>query len=246
MSKPDLIDTILPASRIHLLGGHSNVGKTRFLLPFLLEWQAGNPVLGHASNPVPWAYVVGDRFLAEAEDTCRSMGIDPERIPMIGAFGDQDKSWLGVIKEATARKVGLLVWEGFTDFCPLERKKEIRDFISSVGAYCCRPEFHNGSLTILGVAESPKLKPGDRYDDPRQRISGFASWGYHTSSVLLIENECPANIEATERILHCSLKNAPSFTMEGQFNDRGHLEFTKKRELLPEKPSKFKSRFDIN
>lgn len=231
--QPDLIDKLLPASRIHLIGGNSNAGKTRFLLPMLLEWQAGMPILGLESNPVPWAYVVGDRLLVEAHDTCRAMAIDPDRIPMIPAFGEKNKRWESVINEAAKRKIGFLVWEGFSDFCRGEKKKDVREYLSSLAAYCHSSDFFNNSLTILGVMEAPKLKSHERYDDPRQRISGLASWGYHASSVLVVEAARPLDMECPDRILHCSLKNTTSFSVAGSFDDNGRLRFLP-RQLTPE------------
>jgi hypothetical protein len=225
MAADYLIDQLLPTSRLNLIGGNSNVGKTRFLLPMLLDWQAGCPIMGFPTNPVPWAYVVGDRLLVEAHDTCKTMGIDPKRIPMIPAFGEHNKSYRAVLKEAETRKLGFLLWEGFADFCDGERKKEIRDFMSTISAYCHMPQFFNASLTILGVMESPKLKPHETYSDPRQRISGAAGWGYHASSVLLIESVEPTNLENPNRIMHCSVKNGISFSIGGAFNPLGQLRF---------------------
>lgn len=207
----------------------------------LLEWQAGMPILGFESNPVPWAYVVGDRLLIEAHDTCRAMGIDPTRIPMIGGFGDQNKSARAIMNEAEKMGVGLLVWEGFSDFCEGDRKKEVREFMSNMAAYCHRKEFFNSSLTFLGVMESPKLKPSEMYPDPRHRISGVAGWGYHASSVWLIESTDPHDIENPNRKLKCSIKNGPSVEAEGSFNDRGQLTFQKV--LAPKATGKH--RFDV-
>src|SRR5690242_1448332 len=72
-----LIDRILPVHEVHILGGPSGAGKTRWLFQMLQEWKAGNSVLGYASNPVPYAYVSTDRSRESVKRTCEDLGIDP-------------------------------------------------------------------------------------------------------------------------------------------------------------------------
>jgi hypothetical protein len=221
-----LIDHILPTRRVSLLGGSSNVGKTRWTLPAFRDWAEGKPVLGFHSNPVPWSYVSGDRLLIEAEDSINSLGIDPKVFNIIPAYGEHNKTWIQVIEAAEKKKVQFLLWEGFTDFCPPPgQRHQVREFLSSVSA-CCQPskEFPDG-LTILGIVESPKLKPNERYKDPRQRISGAAAWGYHSSSVFLIERFKPEDVSNGQRVLYASLKNAPDFDTKGHFEQNGLLHF---------------------
>jgi AAA domain len=223
----DLIHRILPAPRIHLLGGNSNAGKTRFIIPTMLEWQKGEPILGFKSHPVPWAYVVGDRLLAEAEATMEDMGIDPASITKIPAFGPDNKNASQIMREAARLKVGLIVWEGFSDFNPgRDHRRDVREYLSTISAACYANEFHKGGLTIIGIMESPKLKPAERYQDPRQRISGVASWGYHSSTVMLIEATDPKDLSNTARKLYVSVKNGISFECDGGFNlATGQLSF---------------------
>ena len=71
-----LQDALTPR-RVHLLGGLSDAGKTRFILPAMLNW-IGAP---------PWCYVVGDRTLDDAQDSMRDMGINPADVPTVPAFG---------------------------------------------------------------------------------------------------------------------------------------------------------------
>lgn len=222
-----LIDSLLPTKRVHLLGGTSNIGKSRWLLPTLVGWSGGKSVMGFSSHPVPWAYVSGDRLLVEAQDTIRSLGIPLESIPIIPAFGQHNKTWIQVLEVASKMNLGLLAWEGFGDLVPPPGlKNQVREFLSAMSAHCCgeRSSFPNG-LTIIGVMESPKMKPSERYKSPRERISGVASWGYHTSSVMLIEAADPENVSDPRRVFHASLKNASSFTAQGEFDSSGHIRF---------------------
>lgn len=224
-----LIDQILPVRRVNLLGGPSNAGKTRWVIPALKEWEQGNPVLGRASHPAPWAYVVGDRLLEEAEDTIRDMGYNPNTITIVPAFGRDNKGFLQIMMAVGALKPvpELLVIEGFGDLAPdPQRKRQVRDFMSEAGAYCqCAPGFPNG-LCILGIMESPKMKPQERYADARQRISGVAGWGYHASTVLMLEPD-DLDDDNSPRTLSASVKYGLNFKLEalGQFDGQNRLIF---------------------
>jgi hypothetical protein len=122
--------------------------------------------------------------------------------------------------------VQVLVWEGFGDYPrDPQRKAQVREFLGHVSAVCAACSDFPQGLTILGIMETPKMRPSERYKNPRERISGAASWGYHTSSILMVEAakvEDPAN---PSRILYASLKNASSFTSLGTFTRDGHLSF---------------------
>jgi hypothetical protein len=221
----DLIDGILPKNRVHLLAGVSDAGKTRWVLPAMIEWQQGNPVFDCASNPVPWAYVVGDRLQQEAVDTLASMGYSPNIIRMIPAFGKHNKGWLQILMAAAALDPipEFLVVEGFGDLCG-EKRPEVREFLGTVGAFCEGVrEFPNG-LTLLGVVESPKQKPYEKYPNPRQRVSGTSAWGYHTSTILLLEGtKGDDELLRPDRTLWVCLKNGKRRKLLASFDAVGRL-----------------------
>lgn len=221
-----LIDEVLPTRRIHLLGGVSDAGKTRWALPTMLDWEAGKSVLGRASYPVPWAYVVGDRTLQEAYDTMNTMGINPDRVRCIPAFGRDNKPYLKVLEDATKMTPPpqFLVWEGFQDVPPGEKKKDVRELLCNISAYCEGDKSFPNGLTILGIVESPKLKPNERYPNPRQRVSGVSAWGYHSSTILLLEGvEGDAALLRPDRVLWVCVKNGKRRQLAAAFDSRGRL-----------------------
>lgn len=219
-----LVDDVLPARRVHLLGGVSDAGKTRFILPALLDWEQSKPFLGRASHPVPWAYVVGDRPLVEAQDTISSMGHNPASIRMIPAYGLHNKNWYEIVRAARALVPipQLLVIEGFGDLPNGEHKKEIRGFLSDVSAYCESTADFPSGLTILGIMESPKLKPNEKYRNPRQRVSGVSSWGFHTSTVIIIESD-DEECTGPDRTFWVCMKGAQRRKLRGSFDTQGRL-----------------------
>ena len=74
-----LIDGILPANEVHLLGVSSGSGKTTFTFQvFLAQWQKGEPLFGHQSNPVPYVYVSLDRSRSSVTRTLERLGLVEE------------------------------------------------------------------------------------------------------------------------------------------------------------------------
>lgn len=224
-----LVEKILPARRVHLLAGVSDAGKTRFIIPAMLNWQAGKPFLGYESHPAPWAYVAGDRTMEEAQDTIGSMGIDPADVPMIPAFGKDDKAINKIMLTAVAMnpRPQLLVIEGFSDLVGgHDTRRDVRAFLSNVSAYCNNSvEFPDG-LTVLGIVETPKMKPAEQYANPRQRVSGVSSWGFHTSTVMLIEYlKADKDCESQERMIWACMKNSIRRKFAAQFDENGRLQY---------------------
>jgi hypothetical protein len=214
-----LSDVITPR-RVHLLGGVSDAGKTRFIIPALLAW----------TTAPPWAYVVGDRTLEDARDTMQDMGIPPSAVLTIPAFGDHNKaSWLEVklAVDRMAPLAELIVVEGFQDLCPGQgRKNEVREFLSGVSSYLNPSPQHPNGLTILGVVESPKLKTHETYANPRQRVSGVSSWGYHASTILLIESAAKDGEFLTgNRVMWVCHKGRQRRRIDGCFDPNNQLTF---------------------
>ena len=241
---PSLIDEVLPTRRIHLLAGVSDAGKTRFILPAMLEWEKGEPVLGRKSYPRPWAYVIGDRTLQDAYDSMRGMGINPDDVRCIPAFGKANKNVGQVLMAAQQMKPvpELLVWEGFQDLPEGDRRQEVRTFLCNMSAYCEGDAGFPNGLTILGIVESPKLKPTERYTNPRQRVSGVSAWGYHSSTILLLESlENDLSFQTPNRILWICTKNGPRRCVSAAFNTQGRL-VSGEEIVIPEPSSKTKKK----
>jgi hypothetical protein len=221
-----LIDDVLPKNRVHLLGGVSDAGKTRWVIPALLQWEQGLPVLGRNSHPVPWVYVAGDRDVIEVHDSLYTMGLPPTCIRIFPAFGAHRKHWKDII-EALSKwepRPELIVWEGFSDLPDGDQRREVREFLSSITPYChVTQQFPNG-LTILGVVESPKQKPYEKYPNPRHRVSGASAWSYHTSTVMLVEAaKGDEALETINRTFWVCTKNCGRRSLPAYFDAQGRL-----------------------
>lgn len=219
-----LIDHILPKREIHLLGGPSGAGKTRWLLPMLLDWQKGLPVLGFESFPSSWAYLACDRGKDSICRTLESMNIPAFSIPLISVWDDHLK-WVQILEKATQSKAELIVIESFGSFIEgLQTGTRVKHHISDTYRNLCQR-----GKTVIGIVESPKQKGGtyDRYENPRQRISGAAAWAHFTETVMLVEPSDLADPACASRQLYVCPRNGPTINRDLAFDEFGHLRTSK-------------------
>lgn len=213
-----VVDLILPSHEVHLLGGPSGAGKTRWLLQSLLEWQQGKDFLGFKSHPVPWVYVAADRSVISVCRTLSGMGINPEDILAIPAW-DQQMGLNEILDKIQASKAELVVWESFGSFVdPPGNGHKVKELLSRINKFC-----RTHKVTVIGVVESPKQKPYERYENPRQRISGAAAWGHFSETIFLVEPEDFEVADNPYRTLHCCPRNAPALKILLAFDPYGRL-----------------------
>src|SRR6266436_434626 len=197
-----LVDVIIPKHEVHLLGGPSGAGKTRWLLHTLLRWEQGEDFLCYKSHPVPWVYVAADRSCASVQRTLIGMGIEPGRILTIPAW-DQGMNENQIMDKIAKCKAKLAVWEAFGSFVPEpQRGPQVKQYLTRMQRFCQEVD-----TTIIAVVESPKMKPYERYENPRQRISGAAGWGHFSETIFLVEPDDVGKLENPYRTLYVAPRN---------------------------------------
>lgn len=190
------------------------------MLPALILWSTGVPVLGLRSHPVPWCMVCGDRPLSDAEDTLESMGFSDSDVRVIPAFGQHWKSPRDIMDEIRKLKAQLVFWEGFDlGVRNPNNPNEVKLLLSSVTAEC------EQGLTVIGSVGVAKLKPHEMYQNPRQLVAGSSLWERATSTDMVIMALNPRDIEDGHRLLYVCLKNSASFAVQGCFDESGILVF---------------------
>jgi len=154
------------------------------------------------------------------------MGIAKNAINAISAFGREYKDWSRIIQAVVASHAELAVIEAFGSFVsPPGLSHQVKLFLNEVGAMLPPSKDCPNGLTIIGVMESPKLKPGERYKDPRQRVSGVATWAHFTETIFLIERTSPETPSDPNRKLYVSPKQGTGMERTSSFDAVGHLKF---------------------
>ena len=220
-----LIDRLFPHSGVHLIGGPSGAGKTRWLFQTLIDqWEKGQDVLGFKSHPCPWLYVSGDRILDDAYETLEDLGYNPDRIRMLGAVDEGITNIEGILHESDALKPRpqLLVIEGIASLapakCDINNYKHVSAFLSTLVRMCKKAD-----VGLWGVCHSPKMKEDSQYLNPRQRIMGSAAWAAYSGTVVMVEPLGYGTEVDHQRKLIVLPRRGAGIYMNLQFNADGRL-----------------------
>jgi RecA-family ATPase len=217
-----LVDGILPAYEVHLLGGSSGSGKTTFSFQvFLAEWQQGNAVFGHESHPVPYVYVSMDRSRSSVTRTLERLGLT-EAITRLVCQEDIAEASVTVDEVVRdAMKIypdsRLIVIEGF-QLLVGERGNgytSVARMLKKAARICTKHK-----LTIIGVCHSPKMKIDESFQHPREMLLGSVSWGAYSDTIITLSLDENTGIIS----VHVMPRNAASEKHEMRFGENGILE----------------------
>jgi RecA-family ATPase len=217
-----LVDGLLPAHEVHLLGGSSGSGKTTFSFQvFLAEWQQGNAIFGHESHPVPYVYVSLDRSRSSVTRTLERLGLTEaitrlvcqediaETSVTIGAVMDEVMKAYPDSKLIVIEGFQLLVGEKGNGYTSVAR------MLKKAARICSKYK-----LTIIGVCHSPKMKIDESFQHPREMLLGSVSWGAYSDTIITL------NLDENTGIIsvHVMPRNAASEKHELRFGENGVLE----------------------
>lgn len=217
-----IIDDILPAREVHLIGGPSGSGKTTWVFQILLpSIQIGAEVFGRQAHPTSICYVACDRSDASLRRTLKRLKMSNE-IPAFSITHNKAIRTLNAVITEARRKipgVKLLIIDALAVLVPEGRindYKTVSDFLTD-SSYLC--EHHD--ITIIGLLHSPKTREGEEYSNPRQRIMGTVAWGGFADTVVMIE---PCKENGSERMVTLCSRNNGDEEHFYRFNDEGLLE----------------------
>jgi len=183
-----LVDPILPTEELHLIAGPAAAGKTTWLIQFIQQWQAEEPIFGYASHALPFVYVALERSLPGTRRTLQRLGVNPDTFPHIGGLEERlcniDQIIDACLKAYPEAKV--LFIEAIASLLPLSKSStEYRSTMNFLGhiTYLCQQKH----LTIIGTVHSPKTKANEKYESPRHRVLGSTAWAASVETIILIE-----------------------------------------------------------
>lgn len=217
-----LIEGILPANEVHLLGGSSGSGKTTFAFQVLLaNWQHSKPFFDHASYPVPYTYASLDRSRSSVMRTLGRLELQSE-ITRLVCQEDLPEDVIAPI--ATLKEIlkcypdsTLLIIEGI-QLLAGDRGNgyvSVARVLKSMARFCSKYQ-----ITILGVCHTPKMRLDEGFQHPREALLGSVSWGAYSDTIIML------NLDELTKIITVNIlpRNAPSEQHELIFGVNGVLE----------------------
>jgi KaiC/GvpD/RAD55 family RecA-like ATPase len=235
-----IIEDLFPAGRVHLIGGASGVGKTTMLFQLYKALHDTPPsdFLGRRTMPVKWAYISGDRAVDSVYETQERLEV---KFPV---FSLVDENLVGadltgkILPRLTSLygyRPDFIYIDGFTGMCPdgqVNNYKVVSSWLAGLQRYC-----KIKGVTIVGACHTTKVKEGEKFLDPRQKILGSVAWASYSEGVIIIESGEKDN----QRIVSLLPRNHPNEMLNMSLNDQGWFE-------LPERIAKAEgySRFIID
>ncbi len=249
-----LVDTILPSREFHIIAGPSGVGKTTWLLPLIHKWSEGEPVLGFKSNPFPYVYISCDRSLNALDSTLERVGLRDWRIHAY-SIEDLDKylkrykvpfvdertgeNRLGTHEDLTLAflpelfndymkfDIKVFIVEGYGWFMesPNGNKGAYRDTIR-LGS-TIRKAYERYGCSLIVTTHVPKMKKGEGYANPRERIIGSVGQAAVASTIILLETGDEGDIHDMNRIVTICPRDSKAITLAYELNNSGGYELCK-------------------
>lgn len=165
-----------PKGRFNLICGSSGAGKTRWILPKLIEL--------HRSG-VKVLYTCCDRSVDDAKDTMEEIGYDPEELPTVSFMDKSDAEWTpeGLYSLTDGIEHELLFIETIGALAgDINKMQDVLKFGRRIHTY-----MRLTGASIWGSSWCPKTREGDRFIRTRDNVMGSAAWPGICGTIVYIE-----------------------------------------------------------
>lgn len=218
-----LIDKVLPAEEVHIIGGPSGSGKTRFAFRLIQSWAKGEQFHGHVCHPVPFAYVSCDRSLDSVKRTLDDLAIPHTAFPIYSDVDDNLNNIESVIVKIRAAhpKVEVLFIDGFLSLLPGGKINEygtVSSWLKSLNRTC--KKLH---ITLVGIVHTSKVKEGEAYLNPREQLMGSAAFAGFADTIIVLKPMDVEEITTQRRRLWLLPRGSAAELYEYEFNGKGEL-----------------------
>lgn len=217
-----VVEGLLPEGRLHLIAGASGSGKTTVTFQLWEAFQKGEPWFGRMTLPVDWAYISGDRSADSVYDTMRRLGIS---FPVFSLVDENlvGEDLIGKILTRLPKFFGglpnFIYIDGFTALVPggyLNSYSIVAKWLAALQRFCSKK-----GVTILGACHTTKVKEGEKFVNPRQRIAGSVAWAGFSDTVILVDADDEEGSEY--RTLGLLPRNGKEEFVRIRFDDTGKL-----------------------
>lgn len=185
LTTPYLFENIFALGSVNLLAGMSGAGKTRFAFQLIEEIeQRGTLLKAQALMPVSVAYFAADRVLNDLHLTLNSMNCSLKS-PIVSLY-----ERIVIIEDLRLPTVNeirghnLIIIDGLD--CIVSKLTDSRE----VGRVLlkCSQLARAQNVAILGILGTAKVKIGEGYEHPRERLIGSSYWARLSADIFLISN----------------------------------------------------------
>lgn len=218
-----LIDKCLPSGRVHLLAGPSGAGKTTLLFQMMQMWINKEPVLGfetRGQDTGKFFYIATDHPTVVTEETMRRVGVPLE---LFGHFSTMKSQFaLGQFFDMAPADTKILFVEGtelLIENGKINDNKAVGDFLRK-----CSEVAEDRDMAIWLSTGAPKMKKGEEYINPRERILGSIAWGRYADTVFVLGLDNPGDITDPNRTLYVYPRNHPASMHRFQTDSKGRLQ----------------------
>ena len=186
MSYPDrayLFENLFAIGSVNLLAGMSGGGKSRFSFQLTEEIEQKGLLLGMPSLfPINPIYFALDRTLASVHKTLNTMNCQL-RAPLVSLF-DKATAFdeLRLPKPSELKGHNLAIIDGIDCLVPkLTDSREVGRLL-----FQCSKLAQASDAALLCILGTAKVKEGEGYAHPRERIIGSSFWGRLSEDIVLI------------------------------------------------------------
>jgi len=210
-----LIERILPANDISIIGGPSGVGKTTWTLQFMQALAREKEMFGFRAHPRRFAYVSMDRSLIDVQRVLERVGIPEDDFPFIDSR--RDMSIKIIVKKTLKRYPGtrLIIVEAFSSLMEgkINDYNKVRKVLVDTNILC-----EELGITILGIVHANKTKEGEGYLSARDTLLGSVAWGGFSQTLFIFRRKNPGNSADRRRILDILPRHAPDVVIPMDFS----------------------------
>lgn len=222
-----LIDHLIPAHSVNLIGGRSGSGKTTLLLQILEDWTASREVFGYSSHPAPFCIVACAKPAAAIHQTASRISCQlPSPLPVCSIARDRLATGESPSPEAAiaaARIItpdlSLLILDGIGVLCQgrITEYNVVAEFMSRLSRLAIRER-----ITIIGLG--PMAKSGNETPRAsRELFLGSVAWGEHAETIILIDKDEASEPQSSTRTVTVLPTNAPPQSLRYDFDKSGRL-----------------------
>jgi hypothetical protein len=212
-----LIADLFALCSVNLLAGMSGGGKTRLIFQLLEEIERYQTFFGFPClSPIRPRYYAFDRTLPAIHDTLNSMKCElscyiESRLDTAPKFGDMT---IPTAKETTDGN--LLILDGLDCLVPkLIDSNQVGDLL-----FRCAKLASSTNSSVWGALGTSKVKNGEGYSHPRERIIGSSFWARMTETNMLISQEDES--DDSSRTFYILPRNSRNYSIALTF-DEGRL-----------------------